>query len=143
MDSRGAPVLTDFVLDASAALVLVIDDEPEEPVMPIVTALGQGAPVVPALWRFEVANALETSRRRGRVDDAGLAQALGLLEGLDPVYDDKPAAVGVLLAVARAHRITAYDAAYLALALRRGLPMATTDDRLRKAADAAGVALVC
>lgn len=132
----------DFVLDASAAMVLVMDDEPEEPVMPIVTALGHGAAVVPALWRFEVASALETSLRRGRVDEAGLAQAIELIEGVDPVHDDEPLAVGALVALARVHRVTPYDASYLALALRRGIALATIDGRLRTAAKDAGVPLV-
>lgn len=130
------------MLDASAALVLVIDDEPDEPVMPIVTALGAGRAVVPALWRFEVANALETSRRRGRVDEMGLVQAIDLIDGIDPVHDDEPLSVAGLIDVARRYGVTPYDASYLALALRRGLPIATTDSRLRQSAEAAGVPLV-
>lgn len=56
MDTRGAAVLSDFVLDASATMVLVMDDEPENPVVPIVSAFRSGTAIVPSVWRFEVAN---------------------------------------------------------------------------------------
>ena len=142
MDTRGAAVLSDFVLDASATMVLVMDDEPEDPVVPIVSAFRSGAAIVPSLWRFEVANALDTALRRDRVDEAGLATAVGLIEGLDPVEDDAPPALGWLLALAGRHGITPYDASYLSIALRRGIPLASLDRGLRTAATAAGVALV-
>lgn len=135
--------MSDFVLDASATMVLVMDDEPEAPVMPIVNALGAGSAVVPALWRFEVANALATSLRRGRVDEAGVAQAVGLIEGLEPADDGDPPPLGTLLALASRHGITPYDAAYLAIALRRGIALATVDRQLRRASSDAGVPLVC
>lgn len=143
MDPRGAALLSDFVLDASATMVLVMDDEPEEPVMPIVRALGAGAAVVPELWHFEVANALASARRRGRADDAGLATAIGLIEGLHPVRDSGCPPLGALVALADHHRITPYDASYLDIALRRGIPLASVDHELRRAASAAGVPLVC
>jgi len=143
VDSRGAPPLTDFVLDTSATMVLVMDDEPEEPVMPIVSALRDGDAVVPGLWRFEVANALGTALRRGRIHEDGFAYVVGLVHGINVTHDAQPASVEALIGLAREHGITAYDAAYLSLALRRGIALATTDRALRAVADAAGVSLVC
>ena len=143
MDPRGASVLTDFVLDASATIILVMDDEPEEPVMPIVSALRDGDAVVPALWRLEVANALDIARRRGRIDDAGFAYVLGLVEDIHVALDPDPPSIGSVVALAREHGVTAYDAAYLSLALRRGLPLATADKALGEAAANCGVPLIC
>lgn len=143
MDPGRAAVLSDFVLDASATMVLVMDDEPEEPVIPIVSALRDGDAVVPGLWRFEVANALDTSRRRGRIDDAGFAYILGLVESIRVAQDADPPSIGSVLGLSREHGVTAYDAAYLSLALRRALPLATTDRRLRAVAEKCGVPLVC
>lgn len=124
-------------------MVLVMDDEPEEPVIPIVSALRDGDAVVPGLWRFEVANALDTSRRRGRIDDAGFAYILGLVENIRVTHDTEPPSMGSIVALSREHGVTAYDAAYLSLALRRALPLATTDQRLRAVAGECGVPLVC
>ena len=100
--------------------------------------------VVPALWFLECTNGLAMAERRGRIDSAGIIKAIALLRRLSLVVDD-PAPSGVLDAVldlARTHRLTTYDAGYLDLALRRGLPLATGDAPLRTAATATGVALL-
>lgn len=123
-------------------MVLVMDDEPEGPVMPIVRALEGGAPVAPTLWPYEVASALMAARRVGRLDHGQLVRSLHSLSNMGCVLDEEPVSPAHLIAVAREHEVTSYDASYLALALRRGLAMATTDARLRKAAADAGVPLV-
>ncbi len=142
MDSRGAAVLTAFVLDASAAMVLVMDDEPAEPVVPLLAALRDGDPVVPALWHFEIANALTSARRRGRVDDASFAQVVAAIAGMRTTSDGDPPGPEQLIALADQHDLTPYDAAYLGAALRRGIPLATTDTHLARAAARAGVPLI-
>jgi predicted nucleic acid-binding protein len=100
--------------------------------------------VTPALWPFEVANALLDAERRGRINAAQQAEFLERLRLLAIHIEHRPAAwLGLqILPLARAHRLTAYDAAYLELAGREGLPLATNDEHLKAAARAAGVPLV-
>ncbi len=130
------------MLDASAALVLVLEDEAVAPVMPILDALRTGDAVVPALWWFEVASGLDVARRRGRIDAVETARAVEALVSLNAVRDDEPVDIGVLIAIAERHGVSTYDAAYVGLALRRGLRLATIDARLARAARSAGVPLV-
>lgn len=98
--------------------------------------------VAPALWPLEVANAVLMGERRQRSTEAQAAKWLGNLSSLPITVDDETAARAWsdVLRLARAHRLSAYDAAYLELALRRGLPLATLDDQLKAAAAAVGVA---
>ena len=98
---------------------------------------------MPALWFVEIANELGMAERRGRLDTAGVREALVLLRSL-PLVVDEPAspAWSALLDLMRTHRLTAYDATYLDLASRHGLPLATKDRELRNAAAATGVALL-
>jgi len=87
---------------------------------------------VPALWLWETANALVQAERRGRISPAAIRTYLGLLEGL-PISIDQPSTASAWhdsLALDRSHRLTSYDAAYLELALRRGLSLATCDKAL-------------
>ncbi len=97
--------------------------------------------VVPAVWWFEVRNLLITGERHGRMDPAGTAGFLAALERLSIGIDHAPAS-DTVLALARLHRLTIYDAAYLELALRIDAPLATLDRKLAAAARAAGVPLV-
>jgi len=96
---------------------------------------------VPALWWFEVRNILLMGERRGRIDPAGTAGFLADLEGLPVRIDRKPDSATVL-ALARMHRLTFYDAAYLELALRLSVPLATLDRAIARAARAAAVPLL-
>jgi len=100
--------------------------------------------VTPALRPFEVTNALLDAERRGRINAAQQAEFLEWLRQLPIHIEHRPAAwLGQqILPLARAHRLSAYDAAYLELAIREGLPLATIDGDLRKAAAAAGAPLV-
>ncbi len=99
---------------------------------------------VPGLWKLEVANILEMGIRRRRHDaafrDATLADLALLPISLDPETDRQ--AWGATLELAERRRLTLYDAAYLELALRRALPLATLDKELRKAARAEGVVVL-
>ncbi len=131
-----------FVLDASVTLARLVPDEMLSPSS--MKAIEQEAIVVPALWPFEVANALEVMRRRGRLDEPALADALSLLDSLAPEIELVSAVRcwGSVSGLARQYRLSVYDAAYLELAKRRRLPLATLDDALRKAARRARVKLV-
>ncbi|MGH6913595.1 MAG: type II toxin-antitoxin system VapC family toxin, partial [Geminicoccales bacterium] len=89
----------------------------------------------------EVRNLLVMNERRGRLDAAGTAKFLIDLGEL-PIQIDREPDSGTTLGLARAHRLTCYDAAYLELALRRAAPLATLDRRLAAAARTAAVPLL-
>jgi predicted nucleic acid-binding protein len=99
---------------------------------------------VPQLWRLEVANVLEMGVRRGRTDaafrDATVADLELLPIQIDP--DTEKYAWRATMRLAASHRLTLYDAAYLELAMRRGLPLATLDRELRAAATAENIILL-
>lgn len=99
---------------------------------------------VPSLWRLEVANSLQMAVRRRRIDaafrDASLADLALLNIGTDP--DTDAFAWSTTLQLAAAHGLSVYDAAYLELAQRMALPLASLDDELRTAGRALGVALL-
>ena len=103
--------------------------------------LGVRAAVVPALWWFEVRNLLLVHEQRGRLDATGTAEFLADLGRL-PVQIDREPDSGAILELARAYRLTFYDAAYLELARRLDAPLATLDRQLTAAARAAQVALL-
>jgi len=100
--------------------------------------------VVPALWPFEVASVLSTAERRGRMDSPAQVAFLERLRLLPIAIEHRPATwlAQQILLLARTYKLSAYDAAYLELAIREGLPLATLDDDLRRGPCAAGVALV-
>ena len=133
-----------MVLDCSITLAWVYSDETTEEVRQVFEILRQGGAWVPGLWRLEVANVLEMSTRRGRHDadfrDATLADLAQLPIQIDGETDSR--AWGETVRLAERHRLTLYDAAYLELALRRNLPLATLDEDLRRAAEAEKVRVV-
>jgi predicted nucleic acid-binding protein len=133
-----------LVLDCSATLAWVYGDETTQAVRAVFDAVGRGGAWVPALWRLEVANVLEMGVRRSRhgaaFRDATLADLALLPITLDPETDRH--AWGATARLATRHGLTLYDAAYLELARRLDLPLATLDEDLRDAALAEGVPLL-
>lgn len=127
-----------LVLDSSVTLAWVYGDETTEPVSQVFDLLSQSGAWVPQLWRLEVAHVLEMGVRRNRHDsdfrDATLADLAQLPIQVDGETDNQ--AWGATLRLAQRHQLTLYDAAYLELALRRSLPLATLDKDLRRAASA-------
>jgi predicted nucleic acid-binding protein len=127
-----------LVLDSSITLAWAYSDETTQPVLQIFELLSQGGAWVPGLWRLEVANVLEMGVRRKRHDknfrDATLADLAQLPIQVDPLTDQQE--WSATLRLAERHHLTLYDAAYLELALRRNLPLATLDDELLEAAKA-------
>ena len=132
----------EIVLDCSIAAAWCFHDE-ADPYADAVAGRFPGVQaIVPAIWPLEVANALLMGERRKRSTEADTASWLGFLSTLPiMVAEEVNRAWSDVLALARAHGLSAYDAAYLELALRRGLPMATLDRGLRKALQAAGGSL--
>ena len=133
--------MSGMVLDSSVVGCWCFADEASRAADEAFGRLGSESGIVPQLWWFEVRNVLVVNERRGRIDAAGSAAFLADLERLPIRFDREPDS-GSTLALARAHRLTVYDAAYLELARRVEAPLATLDRRLAAAAVAAGVALV-
>jgi predicted nucleic acid-binding protein len=133
-----------LVLDSSATLAWIYSDETSEPIRHVFDLVIAGGAWVPALWRLEVANILEMGVRRGRTDtafrDATLAD-LALLPILLDAETERQA-WGATLRLAEKRRLSLYDAAYLELAQRRALPLATLDVELRVAAKAENISLL-
>jgi len=89
--------------------------------------------IVPSHFWQEVRNVFLVNERRGRLTQVGTSKGLTLVAGIHPTVDDASEHMAVL-EIARRHNLTSYDAAYLELALRRGLPLATLDKKLAKSA---------
>jgi predicted nucleic acid-binding protein len=133
--------LSGVVVDASVALAWCFPDEASEYADGVLVALKGQAIVVPAVWGLEIANAMLASERRKRLRQPEILRFVALLEGL-PILQDGQAvseSVSNVLALARHYGLSAYDAAYLELSIRHGVPLATLDAKLRKAAQRAGV----
>jgi predicted nucleic acid-binding protein len=131
-----------FVVDASVTLAWCFEDEATPGTEAILDLLADDSAVVPGLWELEVSNVLLLGEWRGRLTEAQSARFVALLGQLPILVDAASADMGAVLAAGRRHGLTAYDAAYLVLAEREGLPLATFDARLRAAAQAAGVAVI-
>ena len=137
--------MSDFVLDCSATLPWVFASEatPETDALLDELAAGRRA-WVPALWHLEVANVMLGAQKRGQIDRAGVEKFMATLRALEIEVDDETTAVAWTrtLGLGQAYGLTAYDAAYLELALRKGVPLASLDEPLRKACKKAGGALL-
>jgi predicted nucleic acid-binding protein len=130
-----------FVVDASLAGSWVLPDERNTEATALARALLQGGVLAPNLFWHEVRNLLVSARRSGRLDDETLALQLGALDRL-PIADAGRGDGKATAALAVRNKLSAYDAAYLALAMAEGLPLATFDRRLREAARTEGVKLL-
>jgi predicted nucleic acid-binding protein len=130
-----------FVLDASITACWAFRDEHHADADLAFRKIRTEEAVVPSLWWFEVRNILVVNERRRRIAAPESAAFLLHLSKLR-VREDRQPDEGSVLRLARTHRLSVYDAAYLELAQREGLPIATLDSDLRKAAAAEGVALV-
>ncbi len=135
--------MSQFVLDASVALAWVLDNPIPEYATRVRQAILSGKrALVPTLWHLEIANGLVTAERRRDLTNADVEAALEQIQitvGQAIDTDESPVRVREILASAQSHRLTAYDAVYLDLALRERLPLATLDKGLRAAATKAGI----
>ena len=135
--------MTRFVLDASTVLTWCFPDEEAQKAQEVSERIAGGdAVVVPAFWRHEVLNALLVGEKRNRLTPELTLAFIADLERL-PVYVDDGATREIVFnttqALCRKHALTAYDAAYLEIAIRGGYPLATVDKDLKQAAAAEGV----
>ena len=140
-----AAVIKRVVLDASVTVAWCFEDESTTLTEAVLDLLSAGAEAVtPAIWPLEVANALLVAERRKRIT---MAQVTALLRriarlrvSVEPIQTTS--AFNQIPSVARQNDLTEYDAAYVELALREALPLATLDDRVRRAAIRVGITLV-
>jgi predicted nucleic acid-binding protein len=129
-------------LDASAAIAWCFMDEASPRSYALLDRVQAEGALVPQLWHLELGNALVQAERRGRITSADVALRLELIGQL-PIEVDRetvPRALRETLALARGEGLTTYDATYLELAIRCGLPLATKDAALTRAAMRLGVA---
>lgn len=140
-----AAVTRRLVLDASVAVAWCFEDEATEFTEGVLDLLSAGGEVfVPSVWPLEVANALLVAERRKRIPLAKVTALLIRIAGL-PISvrpTDLKQSFEQILSLARQQELSQYDAAYLELAVREGLPLATLDGELQRAAKAVGVELV-
>jgi len=132
-----------FVLDASVTMAWCFADESTLYTRNILSLLLDTYAEVPALWTFEIANVLAVCERRKRITSAISEDFLRTLAGLDIRVEQAPSVdANVLLTLARRYRLTAYDAAYLELAKRKNLPLASFDKDLVAAASQEDIVLL-
>jgi predicted nucleic acid-binding protein len=133
-----------FVLDASMTMSWCFADESTPYSRSLLAELLRSYAEVPALWLVEVVNVLAINERKKRITSLGSEEFLQTLAGLDIRVQpaSQPIDGSALLSLTRQYGLTAYDAAYLELAKRKGLPLATFDKDLLRAAPLEGVALV-
>lgn len=132
-----------FVLDNSVVMAWYFEDEANAYTAAILESLAASEALVPTVWPLEVANVLLVGERKGRGTEARTSRFVALLGAL-PIRVDAATsqhALSVILTLAREQGLSTYDAAYLELAMREGVPLATQDKALRRAAEACGVAL--
>ena len=132
-----------FVLDGSVTMVWGFEDEADAYAEAILDHMPDLQAHVPSLWPLEVANALLVGERRNRIKPADTARFLAILEAFPITVDDETVAHAWsdTMHLARAHNLSSYDASYLELAIRLGLPLAAQDGKLKTAAQAMGVPL--
>jgi predicted nucleic acid-binding protein len=133
-----------LVLDSSAALAWIYDDEATEPIRRVFTEVAEQGAFVPSLWRLEIANSLTVAVRRGRIDHEFRRAALADLGDLDIIVDAQTdsRAWNAALELADRFLLTLSDAAYVELAQRRALPLATLDRDMQRAGAQLGLSLL-
>ena len=125
--------MTDFVLDASVALAWLLDDEQAPQADNVRARLVRDRAFVPQLWHLEVRNGLIIAERRGRLSATRMDECLEALKWL-PIQTDSDVVLEMVIALARMHKLSVYDAVYLELAKRRDAALASLDGALLRAA---------
>jgi len=133
--------LTGIVVDASVALAWCFPDEASEYADGVLVELEGRTVIVPSIWALEITNAVLVAERRKRVKPPDVRRFVELLGGLTIVEQSQTVADTVrdVLPLAREYDLSAYDAAYLDVAVRQRAPLATLDSALQKAGRSAGI----
>lgn len=133
--------MTPIVVDNSVFVACCMRDEESPAAIRIMQRVAEEGGVAPRIWWYELRNVLLMNERRGRISKQQVSATLEDSLALGIVIDDGHEE-GAVLELSRRRRLTVYDAAYLEVALRRGLPLATLDRRLQEAAEITGVAVI-
>lgn len=128
-----------FVVDASVSAAWLLPDEATDYTRAALLATARAIVWVPTLWQTEMANLLLSAQRRRRISAAQRAELAAAAAALHVQVCREPVRLARLDALAAEHRLSAYDACYLELALRRRLPLATLDQALLAAMQRCGV----
>lgn len=134
--------MTGIVIDASVTLSWCFPDEQTQMSVTVLDRLKAGeCALVPAFWALEVLNALLVGERRERITAEQTGMFLDTLRILNPILDyaSLEQVDGPVQIICRDHRLTAYDALYVELAMRSGCPLATLDQPQRQAAQSLGI----
>ena len=133
-----------FVVDNSIVMSWCFMDEANQYADAVLDSLSEATALVPSIWPLEVINVLLVAERRMRISEADSVRFTTLLSQLPIVveYERAEQIMKDLLALARVKELSSYDASYLDLAMRKGLPLATLDKRLKEAATAVDVKLL-
>ena len=132
-----------FVLDCSITMTWCFADEATSSTDTLLESLVDVQAIVPGIWPLEVANVLLVAEKRGRLTEVDASRFLSLVQTLPVTVDGATSqrALRETLSLAREQNLSSYDAAYLDLAIREGIPLATLDEGLRAAATQIGVPL--
>jgi len=133
--------LNGIVIDASVALAWCFPDEASDYADSVLLAVENQTVFVPAIWAVEIANALLVGERRKRIRQSEVRSFIDLIKDLRVIEDGQPFAdtVSNVLPLAREYDLSAYDAAYLDVAVRHEIPLATFDRALQRACILAGI----
>jgi predicted nucleic acid-binding protein len=135
---------TRFVVDNSVVMSWCFRDQANAYADSILEKLTDAVAFVPSVWSLEVVNVLLAAERKRYISQADSVRFISLLSDL-PIYVESESPEKVmkdLLGLARTHGLSSYDATYLDLAMKKGLPLATLDDKLRKAAASVSVSVL-
>ncbi len=131
-----------LVLDVSVTLAWCYTDEQSEWALRILRKTSRDGAVVPRIWQFEIVNGLTVGERRRRLERSDAENFLDFLDTLPIEHDPMAPSPLRLLHLTRDTSLSAYDSLYLEVSLRRGLPLATQDRVLKKAASQVGVNVI-
>jgi predicted nucleic acid-binding protein len=134
-------VVSGIVINASVTLAWCSPDKASDYAEGVLLALEGRTALVPPIWSVEITNALKVGERRRRIRHPKVRRFVELLKGLSILEDTQPFADRVtnILPLAQEYDLSAYDAAYLDVAVRQRVPLATLDAALQKAGRAAGI----
>lgn len=133
-----------FVIDNSVVMSWAFEDEANPYADAILENLSQASAIVPSIWPLEVVNVLLVAERRSRLKQADSVRFITLLSQLPIVVerDWTDSRMEELLAIGRTNDLSSYDASYLYLAMRKGIPIATLDQKLIAAARQVAIPLL-
>jgi predicted nucleic acid-binding protein len=129
-------MIEQFVVDNSVVMSWCFKDETNNYADTVLDRLTELVAVVPSIWPFEVVNVLLVAERQKRLSESDSIRFLTLLSQLPILVEyERPEMMKELLALARSYNLSSYDASYLDLAMRKGVPIATLDNKLIEAAE--------